>query len=137
MPSDPHEQDPLTYAIIGAAMEVHRELGPGFLEAVYHEALGLELTARQVPFEAEVELPIQYKEMPLSQRYRADYVCYDSVIVELKALSKLTGKEEAQVLNYLKATGVRVALLINFGEERLIWRRFINSKWDGNRSREE
>lgn len=120
--------DPKTYAIIGAAMEVHRELGCGFLEAVYQEALAVELTARGIPFEKEVELPIIYKSKRLATSYRGDFVCFKSVIVEIKAISALAGVEEAQILNYLKATGHEVGLLLNFGTESLQYRRFVFSK---------
>ena len=103
------------YAIAGAAIEVHRELGPGFLESVYQEAMKLELSARSVPFEAEKPISIEYKGQRLSQNYFADFVCFEQIIVELKALSRLSGSEQAQVLNYLKATGFKVGVLINFG----------------------
>lgn len=103
-----------TYAVTGAAIEVHRELGPGFLEKVYQEAMQLELKARRTPFEAQKVLKIIYKENRLSQRYLADLVCYEQIIIEIKALNHLSGREEAQLLNYLKATGLRVGLLFNF-----------------------
>src|SRR5688500_9832728 len=109
------ENDPRTYAIIGAAMEVHRELGCGFLEPVYQEAMEIELAARGIPFSAQCDLVILYKGRPLKCTYRPDFICYDSVIVELKALSQIGGIEEAQVINYLKATGLQVGLLLNFG----------------------
>lgn len=116
-----------TYAIVGAAIEVHRELGPGFLEAVYHAALKLELVNRKIPFETEKSLIIYYKGQNLGLNYRADVICYDQIIVELKALDRLSGKEESQVLNYLKATGLKVGLLINFGSHgKLEWRKFVN-----------
>ena len=122
------KRDPRTYAITGAAMEVHRELGCGFLEAVYQEALALEFSACELPFQREVELPVVYKGKRLAASYRADFICFDSVIVELKALAALSGVEEAQLLNYLKATGMEVGLLLNFGTETLQYRRFVFSK---------
>ena len=119
------KRDLQTYAIIGAAMEVHRLLGCGFLEPVYQEALAKEFSLRRIPYEREVELVISYKNEPLTCRYRADFLCYGEVIVELKALSALSGIEEAQVINYLKATGKQRALLINFGAPSLMYRRLV------------
>ncbi len=123
-PSSEH-RDPQTYSIIGAAIEVHRQLGHGFLERVYHQALVIEFTVRSIPFQTEVQLPVSYKEQPLDCCYQADFICYDEVIVELKALERLSGKEEAQVINYLKATGLKRALLINFGSGRLEYKRLV------------
>jgi GxxExxY protein len=119
--------DPRTYAILGAAMEVHRCLGPGFLEAVNQEALAVELEVRGIPFRREVELPVIYKGHVLKTTYREDFICFESVILELKTIAKLGANEEAQILNYLKATGYEVGLLVNFAETRLAYRRFANS----------
>jgi GxxExxY protein len=119
--------DPQTYAIIGAAMEVHRQLGPGFLEAVYQEALAIEFALRGIPFIAQVELPVFYKERRLKCFYRADFLCYDSVIVEIKALQTLSGSGEAQGINYLKATEHERGLLSNFGSPSLQFKRLIFS----------
>jgi len=114
------------FAIIGAAIEAHRELGSGFLEAVYQEALEIELGNRKIPFEPRKELVISYKDRQLRKVYEADLVCYEKIIVELKALDRLSGKEEAQVLHYLKASGMRVGLLVNFGAHgRLEWQRYV------------
>ncbi len=125
-------RDPRTFAIIGAAMEVHRELGSGFLEAVYHEALAVELAARSIPFVHESAIPISYKGTQLATLYRADFICFDSVIVELKAISALSGVEDAQILNYLKATRFEVGLLLNFGKSSLEYKRFANTKWQSS-----
>lgn len=123
------QRDPKTYAIIGAAaMEVHRQLGCGFLEAVYQEALAFEFEQRQIPCQREVELAIFYKGQRLNTSYRADFICYDSVVVELKALAKLGGVEEAQIINYLKATGLEIGMLLNFGATSLEYKRFAFSK---------
>ena len=118
--------DPLTYAIIGAAMEVHRNLGCGFLEAVYQECLAIELACRQVPFVREVQLPIFYKSYQLATHYRADFICFDTVVVEIKALSRYSGTEVSQMINYLKAAGKHTGLLINFGARSLQWQRLVN-----------
>jgi GxxExxY protein len=124
----PTENDPRTFAIIGAAMEVHKQMGWGFLEAVYQESLGLEFTARSIPFKREVCLPIIYKGEVLKTAYCADFICFDAVVVELKALAQMSGTEEAQVINYLKATGYEVGLLLNFGARSLQHRRLVLSK---------
>ena len=114
------------YAVIGAAIEVHRQLGPGFLEAVYQEALERELSERSIGYSSQEVLRINYKGKPLESFYVADLLCFGQIIVELKALTQLSRSEEAQVLNYLKATGLKVGLLINFGSHgRLEWKRFI------------
>ncbi len=117
--------DPRTYAVIGAAIEVHKQLGCGFLEAIYQEALAIEFLARQIPFSREVRIQVSYKDRILKATYCADFVCFDSVVVELKALARTGGTEESQVLNYLKATGYKVGLLLNFGNRSLEHRRFV------------
>jgi len=119
------ERDPRTYAVLGACLEVHRELGCGFWEAVFQEALACEFELRGIPFQKEVELPVMYKGKRLHQAYRVDFVCHGEVIVELKALAGLSSIEEAQVLNYLKASGLKTALLVNFGALSLEHRRFV------------
>jgi len=106
-------------------MEVHNQLGHGFLEAVYQEALAHELALREIPYVKEPELTIIYKGKPLACRYQPDFICFEDVIVELKALSALTNTEEAQVINYLKATQKQRALLINFGSPSLEYKRLV------------
>ena len=120
-----NKRDPQTYAIIGAVMEVHKRLGHGFLEAVYQEAAALEFSHQNIPFQREVQLPITYRDTVLPTAYRADFICFSNVIVEFKALSRLSTTEEAQVLNYLKAMGYQRALLINFGTTRLEYKRLV------------
>jgi len=109
-------------------MEVHKKLGCGFLEAVYQEALAIEFANRNIPFRREVHLPVHYKGTLLTTGYCVDFVCFEAVIIELKALAHMSGTEEAQVINYLKATGYEVGLLVNFGSRSLQHRRFILSK---------
>jgi len=120
-------KDPRTYRIIGAAMEVHKELGCGFLEAVYQEALEREFSIRGLPFQSHPEIRISYKGMVLDKTYQPDFLCYDAVIVEIKALSNLAGTEEAQILNYLKASGAKIGVLLNFGNKSLEYRRYISA----------
>ncbi len=117
-----------TYKIIGACMEVHRELGCGFLEAVYQEALEWEFKQQGIPYHREEPLPIYYKGNLLNKQYVADFICYDSIIVELKALSEFSNQHDAQVLNYLKATGNEIGLLVNFGTTSLEYKRLIKTK---------
>ena len=114
------------FAIVGTAIEVHRELGPGFLEAIYQEAMKIESADRGLPFEPQKPLTIQYKDRQLAKTYVADLMYFGQIVVELKALERLSSREEAQILHYLKATGLRVGVLINFGSVgRLEWRRFV------------
>lgn len=120
--------DPQTYAIIGAAIEVHNNLGCGFLEAVYQSALEIELSKRNVPFQSQVNVPIFYKGTKLECAYRADLVCFENILIELKAIKTITDIEIAQIINYLKATGMHRGLLINFGNNRLTCKRFVNGK---------
>jgi len=118
-------RDTETFAVLGAAMRVHAELGCGFLEAVYQEALAIEFSGQGIPFEREKKLPIYYAGQKLLTFYQADFVCYGHLIVELKALQHLSGMEEAQVLNYLKAAQLSKALLLNFGTRSLQYKRFV------------
>lgn len=114
----------LCYAIVGAAFEVHRELGPGFLESVYENAMALELATRSIPFERQVLLAVKYKESPVGE-YRADLLIDGKVIVELKAVSDFAPTHEAQAIHYLTATGFRLALLLNFGSQSLQFKRIV------------
>ena len=104
---------------------MHRELGCGFFEAVYQEALGREFTIQEIPFKAQPIIQIKYKGQPLNKTYQPDFVCYDEIITEIKAISALSGIDEAQIINYLKATGLNVGLLINFGAKSLEYKRLI------------
>ncbi|MSU59298.1 MAG: GxxExxY protein [Pedosphaera sp.] len=104
-----------SYAIIGACFEVYKEKGNGFVEPVYQECLELELTAQKIPFTAQCALRLTYKGTELKQRYIPDFLCFDKIILEIKAVKQLTDEHRAQVLNYLKATGLRLGLLVNFG----------------------
>ena len=118
-------RDERTYKIIGAAMEVHKELGCGFLEGVYQEALAREFKIQRIPYKPQPVVEIKYKGEPLNKSYQPDFTCYDEIIVEIKALSELSGIEEAQIINYLKATGLKVGLLINFGAKSLEHKRLV------------
>jgi GxxExxY protein len=114
------------YRIIGAAIEVHKELGSGFLEPVYQEALEIELANQQAPYSSQTPLKITYKGKQLKKEYVADLICFGGIIIELKALKKLSGVERSQIINYLKATGMKVGLLINFGSTgKLEWEKFV------------
>jgi len=104
-----------SYAIQAAVFEVYREMGAGFLEAVYQECLEKELRFRNIPFRSQAEIQLSYKGEPLFQTYKPDLICYEKIIVELKAVKEIAPEHKAQVLNYLKATGLSLGLLINFG----------------------
>ena len=106
-------------------MEVHKELGCGFLEAVYQEALGQEFSLQRIPNKAQPIIDILYKGVLLEKKYQPDFVCYEKIIVEIKSVSSLSGAEEAQLINYLKATGLKTGLLINFGSKSLEHKRFV------------
>jgi GxxExxY protein len=107
-------RDPQTYAIIGAAMEVHAHLGCGFLEIVYRDALEIELLSRNIPCPREIEISVFYQGQKLQHEYRADFICFNEIIVEIKAIKTINPIERAQLLNYLKATGYHSGLLLNF-----------------------
>lgn len=118
-------RDPRTYTIIGCAMQVHSELGPGYLEAVYQGALSIQFEEQRLPFEQQVPLRVSYHGRPVGAPYRADFVCYGDVLVELKAITTLTRADVAQLANYLTATGLRLGLLLNFGGTSLQYQRVI------------
>lgn len=115
-----------SYAIRGAMFAVHKELGCGFLERAYQDALEFEFQERGIPYEREKEIQIMYKGKPLGEPYRADFVCYGKIIVELKAVGTLESVHRSQVINYLKATGIKLGILVNFGEEFLSPERILN-----------
>lgn len=117
-----------SYKIIGAAMAVHRELGCGFLEQVYQEALEIEFELQGIPFKRETPIQIAYKGKRLKKEYIADFTCYDKIILEIKALDDLISKHESQVLNYLKASSYKLGILINFGQESLQRKRIVKER---------
>ena len=122
-------QDEQTYAIIGAALEVHRLLGSGFLEAVYQSALELEFSARRIDYQREVLLPIHYKGKSLGKGYRADFLCCGEILVELKAIEQFSKADEAQMVHYLVAGQLSRGLLFNFGRSALLYRRFVGPRF--------
>jgi len=115
-----------TYKIIGAAMEVHRTLGLGFVESVYQEAMEIELEKQNIPFIPQKKIQIRYKDVLLNQYFVTDLFCYDKIIVELKAVSTVLPEHEAQIINYIHATGMKLGMLLNFGSESLYYKRFPN-----------
>ena len=118
-------RDERTYKVIGCAMEVHKELGCGFLEAVYQEALEIEFAEQGIPFRRQTPVEIFYKGKALNKIYQPDFLCFDDIIIEIKALPKLSTIEEAQLINYLKASRLQLGLLINFGSKSLEYKRFV------------
>jgi GxxExxY protein len=117
-----------SYAIVGACMKVHRALGPGFLEAVYEAVLEKEFIIQNISYKKQVQLDLYYEGVKLKKHYRADFVCYDSIIVELKAVAQIPTVFYAQLQNYLKCTNMELGLLINFGTPSLTYKRIVNSK---------
>jgi len=117
-----------SFKIIGACMKVHRTLGPGFLEAVYEEALEKEFQGQKIPFKKQVKLELYYENQKLKKQYRADFVCYDSIILEIKAVTLIPIAFYAQLKNYLKCTNTELGMLINFGTPSLTYKRILNSK---------
>ncbi|MCX6222588.1 MAG: GxxExxY protein [Bacteroidia bacterium] len=113
------------YQIIGCCMEVHNQLGGGFREAVYQEALELEFIEQDLPYQREKKMRIKYKKHVLKKKYFADFLCFDEVVIELKAVAELTNIHKGQLFNYLKASDKRLGMLINFGSEKLEYKRFI------------
>jgi GxxExxY protein len=116
-----------SYAIVGACMKVHRTLGPGFLEAVYEEVLEKEFIIQNIPYKRQVQLDLYYEGVQLKKHYRADFVCYDRIVVELKAVAHMPSVLYAQLKNYLKCTNMELGMLINFGTPSLTYKRILNS----------
>ncbi|MBN1560895.1 GxxExxY protein [candidate division KSB1 bacterium] len=114
------------YEIVAAAFEVHNVLGPGFLEAVYQEALAIEFRLRNLPFEEQKQLHLTYKQFTLKKRNIPDFYCYDKIVIEIKASLQLLDNDTSQILNSLKASQQKIGLLINFGQRSLLWKRYIN-----------
>ena len=120
------------FAIVGAAMEVHNVLGCGFLEPVYQEALEIELSKRKITHTPQKQLPIYYKGHRLKRAYVPDYIAFEKIVIEIKAINTLSSLEESQLLNYLKASNLKVGLLLNFGANSLEWKRMVRSKPEKN-----
>jgi GxxExxY protein len=120
------EKDPRTHKIIGAAMEVHSIIGPGHLEAVYHECLEIEFENRKITFVSKPQLAIYYKERKLKKYYIPDFILFTEIVLEIKAEKCFTKEDEAQIINSLKISSHKIGLLINFGEKSLCFKRFIN-----------
>lgn len=116
------------YEIVGACMEVHNTLGSGFLESVYQEALTREFVEREIPFVAQWGIDVYYKDVKLDKKFFADFICFENIIIEIKAMEGLVSEHEAQLINYLKATNKPLGLLINFGGPKLQYKRFANTR---------
>lgn len=116
-----------TYEIIGACMSVHKILGNGFLESVYEEALEKEFVKRNIPFKRQSKLSLYYDGKPMDKYFKVDFLCYESIILEIKAVSFLNNEMKKQTINYLHASNLHIGLLVNFGESSLKWKRFINT----------
>jgi len=116
------------FKIVGAAIEVSKHLGCGFLEAVYQEAMEIEFSEQGIPFVAQKRITISYKGRILNKEFIADFLCFDKIIVEIKAIKVISNIEEAQLLNYLKATRLPVGVLLNYGSKKMEWKRFANTK---------
>lgn len=117
-----------SYKIVGCCFEVYNELGPGFLEAVYQEALSLEFMKQGIPYIQFAEMNVYYKGIELKKKYYPDFLCYDDIVLEIKAMETLSPADEAQLINYLKGTKKPLGLLVNFGAEKLQYKRFANTK---------
>lgn len=117
-----------SYRIIGSCLAVFNKLGSGFLESVYQEALEIQFKTDKIPFEKEKKLRIKFDDIQLDKFFKADYICFNSIIVELKATPFIHSNDIAQVLNYLKATGMRLGIIVNFGEKSLTYKRVLNAK---------
>jgi len=115
-----------SYAVIGACFNVYKEMGSGFLEAVYPECLEIEFSEKKIPFETQKELQLKYRDQILKQTYKSDFLCYNKIIVEIKALSKIMDEHRAQILNYLNGGGCKLGILVNFGHHpKLEYERFV------------
>jgi len=122
------EKDPRTHKIIGAAIEVHNEMGPGHLEAVYHECLEINFGLKDIPFVSKPRLILYFKNIKLKKYYEPDFLVFEQIVLEIKAQKTLTQNDEAQIINSLKSSRHQIGLLINFGEQSLKFRRFIYSQ---------
>ena len=119
-----------SYNVIGACMNVHKELGCGFLEPIYQEALEYEFKLSNIPFEREKHLAVRYRDITLSKYYIADFICYDKIVLELKALSEINNDHKSQIINYLKMTNMQLGIIINFGKDSLDYERVINKYYE-------